>query len=199
MSGSGVGSVQPTRTARWWVRWISVLVGIGIAVLPLVPPRAAGQETDLAEFSASRAFSHVEVIAQNPHPIGSEENGRVRRYLIDTLSGMGLSPLTQSVEVEDYFGAPDSTVDVVNVMIKLEGGDSTGAVALVAHYDTVPTTPGANDDSGGVGTLVEVARILVSDPQLDNDVILLFTDGEEPAPRFGSSAFVAEHPWFGDI
>ena len=176
-----------------------LLVGLGLAVLPLVPPRASGEETDLGEFSADRAFDHVEAIAQSPHPMGSEENARVRTYLIETLSGMGLSPITQSVEVEDYFGAPGGTVDVVNVMVRIEGVDPTGALALVAHYDTVPATPGANDDSGGVGILIEIARILSTDPPMGNDVILLFTDGEEPAPRFGSTAFVAEHPWFNDV
>ena len=30
-------------------------------------------------------------------------------------------------------------------------------------------------------------------------MILVFTDDEEPAPRFGSSSFVAKHPWAGDI
>jgi Peptidase family M28 len=197
LNDSGGGS--PTRSHWWWIRWAVLLVGFGIAVLPLVPPAPAGEETDLGEFSADRAFDHVEAIAQSPHPIGSEESRRVQAYLIETLSGMGLSPITQSVEVEDYFGAPGGTVDVVNVMVRIEGVDPTGALALVAHYDTVPTTPGANDDSGGVGILIEIARILSTDPPMGNDVILLFTDGEEPAPRFGSTAFVAEHPWFNDV
>jgi len=47
--------------------------------------------------------------------------------------------------------------------------------------------------------MLETARALLAGPSLRNDVILLFTDGEEPAPRFGSSAFVAEHPWASDI
>lgn len=153
----------------------------------------------MAEFSAYRAFGHIEVIARAPHPIGTAENARVREYLINTLSAMGLSPVTQTVEVEDYFGAPGNTVDVVNIMTEIEGVDSTGAVVLMAHYDTVPATPGANDDSGAVASLLEVARVLVAGPPTRNDVILLFTDGEEPAPRFGSSAFVDQHPWFGDV
>ena len=59
------------------------------------------------------------------------------------------------------------------------------AVALVAHFDSDPTTPGANDDAAGVAAILETARVLLSGPPLRNDVILLFTDGEEPAPRFG--------------
>jgi len=85
------------------------------------------------------------------------------------------------------------------VMVRIPGTDSTGAVLLVGHHDTVPTTLGANDDTSAVAILLDIARALVADTPLRNDVILLFTDGEEPAPRYGSTAFVTEHPWAADI
>jgi hypothetical protein len=69
----------------------------------------------------------------------------------------------------------------------------------MAHYDTVPTTPGANYDTSGVATILEAARAILASSHLRYDVILLFTDGEEPAPRFGSRAFVGESPVLGDI
>jgi hypothetical protein len=34
------------------------------------------------------------------------------------------------------------------------------AVVITAHYDTVPTAPGANDDAVGVATMLEIARVL---------------------------------------
>ncbi|MGD2043934.1 MAG: M20/M25/M40 family metallo-hydrolase [Acidimicrobiia bacterium] len=99
----------------------------------------------------------------------------------------------------DYFGAPGNTVEVVNVYARLEGTGNGDAVALVAHYDTVPETPGANDNSASVAILLEVAKDLKANEPFKNDMILLFTDGEEPNPRFGSRAFVEENPWFGDV
>ena len=69
----------------------------------------------------------------------------------------------------------------------------------MAHYDSVPTTPGANDDASGVAVVLETARALRQGSQLRNDVILLLTDGEEPAPRYGASAFIDRHPWMDDI
>ena len=69
---------------------------------------------------------------------------------------------------------------------------------VVAHLDTVPETPGANDNASGVAVTLETARSLLAGGPLRNDVILLFTDGEEPAPRYGSTAFVDDHRWFDD-
>ncbi len=69
---------------------------------------------------------------------------------------------------------------------------------MIAHYDTVPWTPGANDNAANVSILLEVARVL-SDASMPNDVIFLFTDGEEPNPRPGMNNFVDHHPWSEDI
>ncbi len=179
---------------RRWGNWAVVVACVAVAALPLVPPAA-----DSAAFSATRAMSHVNEIGKLPHPIGSVENQRVRSYLIQTLADLGLSPQTQVIEAMDYFGTPGNTVDVVNVMTRVEGTGDGRAIALVAHYDTVPATPGANDNSTSVAILLEIAAALVAGEPIQNDVILLFTDGEEPNPRFGSKAFVDDHPWFDDV
>ena len=72
------------------------------------------------------------------------------------------------------------------------------AVALAAHYDTMPMTPGASDDTAPVAAILETARAVLSGPPLKNDLILIFTDEEEYA-QSGSWAFVEQHPWAGDI
>lgn len=174
--------------------WVLMAGCVAVSALPLAPPPA-----DSGEFSADRAMTHITQIGRVPHPIGSAEIERVRSYLIGSLADVGLSPQTQTVEVMDYFGTPGNTVEVVNVFARAEGTGNGDAVALVAHYDTVPETPGANDDSASVAILLEVARDLKANEPSQNDVILLFTDGEEPSPRFGSRAFVEENPWFGDV
>ena len=105
----------------------------------------------------------------------------------------------RSSSAPDYYGDSDGAVTGVNVMARLPGVESTGALVLMAHYDSVPTTPGANDDASGVAVVLETARALRQGSQLRNDVILLLTDGEEPAPRYGASAFIDRHPWMDDI
>ncbi len=178
--------------------WLIVLVAAAVSIAPLIAPQPPADPAP-EEFSIDRAMEHVTRIARKPHAIGTEANAQVRDYLVEELTALGLQPELQTMTVPNYFGAPDGTVDVTNVMARIVGAESTRAVALMAHFDSVPTTFGANDDAAGVAAILEAARVLLAGPQLRNDVILLFTDGEEPAPRYGSTAFVAEHPWADDV
>jgi hypothetical protein len=79
-----------------------------------------------------------------------------------------------------------------NVVARFPGTDSAGALLLCAHYDSVPSSPGAGDNGAAVAALVEVARLLRPRLPLRNDLILLFTDGEEEGLS-GARAFSAEH------
>jgi Zn-dependent M28 family amino/carboxypeptidase len=87
---------------------------------------------------------------------------------------------------------------VLNVMARVPGRGAGPAVLLVAHYDSVPASPGAGDDAAAVAALLETLRALRSSPPVTHDVIALFTDGEE-AGLIGSAAFVSEHPWARDV
>jgi hypothetical protein len=69
---------------------------------------------------------------------------------------------------------------------------------LMAHYDSVPHSPGAGDDGSGVATLLESARVLVREPIARNRILLLFTDAEEMG-LLGAEGFFADHPLVSDI
>ena len=197
-SGSIDQSAQRPVTAFKLIACAVVLAFIAVGFWSVAPPAALPVDAPEADFSAARAVEHIEVIAQKPHPMGSAAIAEVRRYLIAELEGLGLEPEFQTISAPNYFedGEP---VDVVNIMATIPGRSTTGAVALMAHYDTVPATPGANDNSAAVATLLESGRAILAGPQLLNDVILLFTDSEEPNPRYGSKAFVRESPVFHNI
>ena len=71
---------------------------------------------------------------------------------------------------------------------RLSGG---GRVVLVtAHCDTVPASPGAYDNAGGVAAVLELAELLAAG-ELPDGVQLLFTSGEEQHLA-GSRSFVGE-------
>ena len=179
---------------RWFVLAIAAVIGI----LPLFPP---GVEEDDAPdaFSNARAQHHIGWIAAAPHPMGSSENIRVREQIADELESLGLVPEYQRLGATDWFDPEGAPVDVVNVVARIAGTSPTGAVAVVGHFDTVPTTPGANDNASAVAVMLEAARIIATGDPPRNDVIFVFTDGEEPAPRFGATAFVEHHRWSDDI
>ncbi|MEN8151014.1 MAG: M28 family peptidase [Planctomycetota bacterium] len=168
--------------------WILV-IAVSLGALLLTAPPAPGPE-DVPEdgFSVHRAFRHVEAIATAPHPVGSEENGRVARYLADRLSEWGYVP-----EFQDAKTAPPDSIPLRNVLAYRPGTESTGIIAVVAHHDSVPMGPGAADDAAAVGCMLEAARVLSLREPLRNDVLFLFTDGEE-AGLLGARAFVTNHP-----
>jgi hypothetical protein len=193
MQGIGRAMSRWRNTVPWLILAACILVGYQA----VRPPRPATDATAL-EFSADRAFEHVAVIASSPHPTGSVASAAVRQYLISTLGDLGIETELQAINALDYYGS-DASVDVVNVIARVPGTDSTGAIALVAHYDTVPWTTGGNDNSVAVAALLETARALTVGPALTNDVLLIFTDAEEPAPRYGATAFVTQSGAVADI
>jgi hypothetical protein len=159
------------------------------------PPAAAGADAPAAEFSSARALKRLRQIAQAPHPVGSAEHARVEQYLRAELSALGVEPQVQeATAVSTSRNSPVYAGSVRNVMARLPGTEPGRAVLLVSHYDTVPTSRGANDDGASVAAMLETLRALKSGPPLRNDVIFLFTDGEEVG-SLGARAFVEQHPW----
>ncbi|WP_249714080.1 M28 family peptidase [Rhizomonospora bruguierae] len=175
------------------------LAALGALVLwTLLPPAARGTGTPAAEFSADRAYELVRALATAPHPAGSAGNDGTRARIESTLTGLGLRPEVQdtvAVEAGDLSGSRGASgmARVRNVVAVLPGTAPTGRVFLVAHYDSVQTGPGANDDSAGVSTLLEVARALSAGARPRNDVVFVFTDAEE-ACLCGAAAFATQHP-----
>lgn len=176
---------------------ISCLAGLLAFRMPGVKPATASS----VEFSAERAFTHLEATCQYPHPMGSSEISKVREYIVNELVGMGLSAQVQTTEVPDYFGVGSAkTVEISNIFAVLQGENPTGSIVISGHYDTVPASPGANDDGTAVATLLETTRSLMAGPRLQNTVIVLFTDGEEPGQfRYGSRFFVKNYESLREI
>ncbi len=151
------------------------------------------------EFSALRARRHIEEIARAPRPIGSAENSRVRDYIVHELEFLGIPVSVESMTAVRRDSAIRYSGGFVrNVVARLPGTASTKAVLLVCHYDSVVEGPGASDDANGIAVLLETAHALVHRPRLRNDVVFLFTDGEEPV-MLGADAAVTQSAWMQDI
>ncbi len=169
---------------------LSILLLFAIPTLAkLVPRRITPASAPPEVFSAERALVHLSIIAREPHAQGSAAQERVREYLVEQLTGMGLA----EVQVQQTKG-PE------NVVARLRGTNPTGAIVILAHYDTVSYSPGAGDNGSAVTVLLEVMRALAADSAPRNDIIALFDDGEEWPDIFaGTKAFVREHPWMSDV
>lgn len=113
---------------------------------------------------------------------------------------LGLEPYFGPSHVMPYTSGGSRFANVVGVVPATDVSAATGhallPVVLGAHYDTVPGTPGADDNAASVAVVLEVAARLVAEP-LRRPVVVAIFDAEEP-PYFhshsmGSSRFVEDH------
>jgi Zn-dependent M28 family amino/carboxypeptidase len=83
---------------------------------------------------------------------------------------------------EDAFNAqtPIGTLAMDNIVAKIPG-NGQGIILLLTHYDTLrlDNFVGAEDSGSSTGLMLEMARILCSQPKRTNAVWIAFLDGEE--------------------
>jgi hypothetical protein len=126
-------------------------------------------------------MSDLTVIASEPHGAGSDVQARVREYIIAQVETLGLRAEIQTS------GA------ISNILVRVPGTDSTGTVLVTGHYDSHPPAPGAGDDGLSTAAMLESIRVLHASPPLGNEVLFLFTDGEELG-WLGAIAFINHYP-----
>jgi hypothetical protein len=173
--------------------WVLVASTIFIALFETRPPAALSESASADQFSAARAKTHLRLIARQPHFEGTHENQLVRDYLKEALSNLG-----GKVHLENTTGIYRSGRYIYagraeNIVATFPGTSSSRAVMLVAHYDSVQYGPGAADDGAGVVAILETMRAMRNGSRLKNDVVVVYTDGEEQGP-IGATGYVFDHP-----
>ncbi len=184
----------------------SLALALLIAVLTLQVPAPAGVGAPAAAFSAGRAMADVREIARRPHPVGSADHARVQGVLLQRMAALGLQTSTQAgtlspraVQRLEREGGSANGLEVTNLIGVLPGRDPRlPAVALMAHYDTVPDSAGAADDTAGVAAILEAVRAIRARGPADRTLVVLITDGEE-LNLDGARAFWGGHPLRGRI
>lgn len=181
----------------------SLTLAFLLAVWTTQVPKPRPADAPAAAFSAARAMTDIEQIARAPHPVGSAEHARVRAYLTARMTQLGLSPQEQAgplspgaiQRLKRAGGDPDAANNqAINLIGVLPGKDrSQPAVMLMAHYDTVVGSPGAADDSTGVGAVLEAVRAIQARGPIERDLVVLLTDAEELGLD-GARIFFGGHP-----
>ncbi len=198
----GQGGPPGGGTRRGWLLGLGALavltVGSWASSADRILPTPSAANAPDTVFSSARAMAQLVELARAPRPTGSPEHTRARELLEGWLRGMGHDPTVHTSLALRRSGPAVDAVTVRNLLVRIPGTGSTGAVLLTAHYDAVPLSHGAGDDGTGVVALVETLRALRALPPLRNDLILLLTDGEELG-LLGARAFVEEHPWMEDV
>ncbi|CAN7224753.1 M20/M25/M40 family metallo-hydrolase [Phenylobacterium sp. LjRoot219] len=175
--------------------FLALVAGLLFAWSELRLPAVAPADAPLHAFSATRAMADVRRVAAAPHPTGSAANHAVRDRLKARMTELGLAPRLRR---DDALGPPRADAlyggTVETLIGVLPGADrSQPALAVMAHYDSVPGAPGAADDGAGVATALEIIRALRAQGVPARDVALILTDGEE-AGLLGARGFFAGDP-----
>lgn len=138
-------------------------------------------------FDGAAALRHASALAAlGPHPWGSTRNAAAAQYVAAEMRAAGLD-----VELQPFTRGGRPGANVVGTL----RGPGDDFVLVAAHHDTAPEAPGAYDDGGGVGVLLEAARVLAADESRPRTIVFASFDGEEAegGPRdeaVGSQAFV---------
>lgn len=177
---------------------LALIAGSWIAFVDEQLPESQPAGTSAVEFAGERAFADVKFLAAVPHPVGSPDNANVRDALIGRMLRLGLSPeVRPGVGVNSRHREGGDLIfagPVENIVGVLPGRDRRApALALMAHYDSVPGSPGAADDIMGVATALETIRAIQSRGTPARDVMVVITDGEE-AGLLGANAFFRRDP-----
>ena len=139
---------------------------------------------------SAQVLAHVgSLTALGPRPGDSDHARQAARYIEATLARVGVPVERMPVGVVDvpaitvlgstYRRAHRVETTDPDLIVRFGPPPSSGKALLVmAHYDTVPTSPGAVDNAAAVGVLLELARVLAASPP-PIPVILVFTANEE--------------------
>lgn len=137
---------------------------------------AIPQPVPAPNVDSKQLFRHIKAL--NFKRYTETERDRARDYLTQSLKKLGWSPTLEPFE------------SGVNIFAQRQGtAPEAGSILVAAHYDTVPVSPGADDNASGVAVVLEVARLFGSRPT-PRTLQVAFFDEEEVGLR-GSIAFAA--------
>jgi Zn-dependent M28 family amino/carboxypeptidase len=134
------------------------------------------QHPALREISGERLRRTVESLAYPRHFIANRRaNREARDWIYEELRCLGYSPTLQ--------GEFDN-------VIATGAADNRGSnILLGAHYDTVPTTPGADDNNSAIAVCLEAGRVLA---QHDQAKVCIAVFNREEDGLLGSREFVRD-------
>jgi hypothetical protein len=125
-----------------------------------------------AAVDGEAALRHASALAAlGPHPWGSPRSEAAAQYVGAELRDAGLTEV-------DLQGFERHGIPGTNVIATLRGPVDE-LVIVAAHHDTAPEAPGAYDDGGGVGIVIELARVLAREPTRTRTFVFASFDGEE--------------------
>ncbi len=127
-------------------------------------------------FQPSLALEHIRQLSSviGKRTAGTEGERRAAAYIKNVFTQSGYSQV-----VEESFPLENGLISQ-NIYVKSEGIDPQWTIIIGAHYDCLgwKGSPGANDNASGVGVMLELARVLRTNPHLPSLVFVAFGSEE---------------------
>ena len=159
---------------------------VAVVLLVVACAVACGTSAPGPGIDVDNVMSEVRELAV-PRPVDSAASQATYKRLADELTLREIDyerdftgPATiPRIEVLGSVYREETTTFIHDPNLLVRFGPRDGKALLVmAHYDSVPTSPGACDNAAAVAILFELARVLKAEPPA-RPVILAFTAGEE--------------------
>jgi len=125
-----------------------------------------------------------ELVAFGPRVTTSQECQDAGEYIYNKFLEMGIDARIQEWETGHLFGT--------NIEGSIQGIDESSdeIYVICAHYDSVPSSPGADDDGSGVAAVLTAAKVM-SEFSFNNTIKFVTFSGEEQG-LYGSYYYVEE-------
>jgi Zn-dependent M28 family amino/carboxypeptidase len=157
---------------------IATLLAFGLAAAGLAAPGGSPSAAAAQGASSDPGFRFARALARSgPRPAGSAAERRAHARVAKRFRAAGLTVTYDRFRVpgkgrsRNVVGIYDTPADCL--------------VVLIAHTDSVPPAPGADDNASGVGTLVALApRLATIQPRCDT---WLIASGAEERPYTGQA------------
>lgn len=126
---------------------------------------------------AQRLYQHVDMLAGLIGPRHEDKPAS----LTDTLTYLHRQLLANDDQVTQEVFPSRNHRKAINLVAQRDGCKRPQDVVILgAHYDTVNTTPGADDNASAVAMLLEVSRLLKGVPSKRSLRLVLFANEEPP-------------------
>ncbi|MBN2175926.1 MAG: M20/M25/M40 family metallo-hydrolase [Bacteroidales bacterium] len=182
-----------------------LLIVFSTSILSIAGFLASAQDTLLTE----RLRTHVEILASDSlegRGFGTPSKELAIDYILSQYREIGLKPLVNGYQHTFTYSNGGFVVEGKNIIGYIEGSDpflKNEFILLGAHYDHLGYRlektdekiiyNGADDNASGVASLLEIARIMISNQtSLNRSLLFVAFDGEEVG-LLGSEAFVEDN------
>ena len=131
-----------------------------------------------------RIIRTVRFLSEESFPRTHENQEKAIDYIIGAITAAGLEATRSEFALKQILGNGDGVAielhrHTFTNIHALKKGKTDRRIIIGAHYDTVPGSPGADDNASGIAVLIELAHLLSRTPKWNLDIELVAYDMEE--------------------